>query len=86
MIETYLQGFANLRTDKGRNRYPAVTLHRAPHKPFLLLSVLDLITQGMITENFIEPSFELIDTFNLGLVKDHAAGVQDQYGLPFSAS
>ena len=64
MIETYLQGFANLRTDKGRNRYPAFTLHRAPHKPFLLLSIMDLIAQGVITENFIAPSFELVDTFN----------------------
>ena len=57
MIETYLHGFANLRTDRGRNRYPAVTLHRAPHKPFLLLSVMDLIAQGIITDNFIEPYF-----------------------------
>jgi hypothetical protein len=29
--------FANLRTD--RDRYPEITYHRAPHKPFLLLSV-----------------------------------------------
>ena len=40
------------------------TNHRAPHKPFLLLSVIDLIAQGQIIENFIEPSFELVDTWN----------------------
>jgi hypothetical protein len=25
---------------------------------------MDLIAQGQITENFIEPSFELVDTWN----------------------
>jgi hypothetical protein len=62
MLEQYLQMFANLRTDRGRERYPEITYHRAPHKPFLLLSVMDLIAQGSITENLIEPSFELVDT------------------------
>jgi putative restriction endonuclease len=64
MIESYLQVFSKLRTDRGRNRYPAATNHRAPHKPFLLLSIMDLIAQGLITNNFIEPSFELVDTWN----------------------
>jgi hypothetical protein len=39
MLEKYLQMFAKLRTDRGRERYPALTYHRAPRKPFLLLSV-----------------------------------------------
>ena len=64
MIENYLHKLSNLRTDRGRNRYPAYTLHRAAHKPFLLLSIMDLIAQGTIAENFIEPSFELVETFN----------------------
>ena len=64
MFEKYLQKFSTLRTDRRRNRYPAVTNHRAPHKQFLLLSVMDLIVQGQIVENFIEPSFELVDTWN----------------------
>lgn len=40
------------------------TNHRTPHKPFLLLSVMDMISQGQVIENFIEPSFELVDTWN----------------------
>lgn len=64
MLEKYLEKFSRLRTDKNRNRYPAYTYHSAPHKPFLLLSIMDLIAQGRITENFIEPSFELVDTWN----------------------
>jgi len=64
MLEAYLQKLSNLRTDRGRDRYPSATNHRAPHKPFLLLSILDLITQGIVQDNFIEPSFELVDTWN----------------------
>jgi putative restriction endonuclease len=64
MLEKYLKSFSNLRTDKNRNRYPAITGHRAPHKPFLLLSIMDLIAQGQITQNLITPSLELVDTFN----------------------
>jgi putative restriction endonuclease len=62
MLDKYLQMFAHLRTDRGRDRYPEITYHRAPHKPFLLLFVMDLIAQGRITQNLIEPSYELVDT------------------------
>jgi len=62
MLDKYLQMFAKLRTDRGRDRYPEITYHRAPHKPFLILSVMELIAQGLITQNLIEPSYELVDT------------------------
>lgn len=52
----YLQAFVNLRTDKNRKRWEARTCFRAPHKPFLLLSILDLVAQGLITRDFVEPS------------------------------
>jgi predicted restriction endonuclease len=58
MIDKYLQVFATLRTDRGGDRYPEITYHRAPHKPFLLLSIMDLIAQGRITENLIDPPHE----------------------------
>ena len=64
MIEKYVKAFSNLRTDKDRNRYPALTNHCAPQKPLLLLSIMDLIAQGKINENFIEPSYELAETWN----------------------
>lgn len=62
-IECYLQLFSALRTDKNRKRWSADTCFQAPHKPFLLLSVLDLIEAGSISRNFVEPSFELAETF-----------------------
>lgn len=64
MLDNYLLMFANLRTDRGRDRYPEITYHRAPHKPFLLLSVINLIAHGRITQNLIEPSCEIVDIFN----------------------
>jgi putative restriction endonuclease len=69
MIERYLHAFSKLRVDVSPNRWPGETFHRAPHKPFLLLSVIDLIAQGEIQRNFIELNNELIDTFNLYWVK-----------------
>ena len=60
MLEKYLQMFANLRTDRGRDRYPEITYHCAPHKLFLLLSVMDLIAQGRITQNLIESFHNLL--------------------------
>jgi len=41
--------------DKNRKKWSALTKHQAPHKPFLLLSIMDLIDQGSITQNFTEP-------------------------------
>jgi len=62
-IDCYIEAFSKLRTDKNRNRWSAATTFRAPHKPFLLLSILDHISEGLITREFIEPTFELAETF-----------------------
>jgi putative restriction endonuclease len=63
-LSQYIKNFSRLRTDKNRKRWAAFTTYQAPHKPFLLLSIMDLIAQGLIAQNFVEPSFELLDTFN----------------------
>ena len=62
-IDCYLRAFSKLRTDKNKKRWTVTTCYQAPHKPFLLLSILDLIASGTITRNFIEPSFELAELF-----------------------
>ena len=84
MLEEYLQMFAHLRTDKGRDRYPGITYHRAPHKPFLLLSVMDLIAQGRITQNLVEPCYELVDTFNTYYAAIMPLGSTTSVAYPFS--
>lgn len=65
MLDDYRKALAHLRTDAGRRRYPAGTRHRAPHKPLLLLSAMDLFAQGAITANLIELGPELGETFTL---------------------
>jgi len=64
MLDKYLNQYSTLKTDRNRNRWTGATCGRAPHKPFLLLSIMDLIAQGLIARNFIEPSLELVETWN----------------------
>ena len=52
-----------MRTDTSRSRWSNLTRNRAPHKPLLLLSVLDLFEQGLIQSNLIELSPDLGDLF-----------------------
>ncbi|MDH4205672.1 MAG: hypothetical protein OEV45_09105 [Desulfobacteraceae bacterium] len=46
----YLKSFSRLRTEKNRKRWSALTTYQTPHKPFLMLSIMDLIAQGSITQ------------------------------------
>lgn len=55
-FEYYYNCFGNLNTAKMKG-------HSAPHKPLLLLSVLDLIEQGFLTSNLIELSDALVNRF-----------------------
>ena len=54
-VDDYCQIFSNLNVSRKRGA--------APYKPLLLLSVIDLIGQGVIQENKIYVSQKLIDTF-----------------------
>jgi len=62
-LEYFLNAFAKLRTDGSRKNWTSLTYNRSPYKPLLLLTVLDFIESGVIVRNFIEPSFELAQTF-----------------------
>lgn len=54
--QQWLERFYNLRRDKRG-------LHERPHKPVLLLSILDLLDRGHCAGNEIKLSPELVDTF-----------------------
>ena len=62
MAQDYLYRFAHLHTQKN-TYWSALTLNKAPNKPLLLLTVLDLFAQGAIITNLIEPSVELGELF-----------------------
>jgi putative restriction endonuclease len=83
MIEEYLQIFAKLRTDKNSKFWSALTCYQAPHKPFVLLSVMDLIAQSQIVTNFIQPSLELVETFNLYWAAIMPLGTKGNMAYPF---
>lgn len=57
---------------------------RAPHKPVLLLAVLKAFDEGLITENRIEPSPDLVNLFNgYWSTLVHDTGYQRRFFLPF---
>lgn len=58
----YLHKFSHLRTDRSAS-WTAATQGQAPHKPILLLSILDLFAQGRILSNLIEVTPELGQLF-----------------------
>lgn len=65
MITHYIKTFSILRSDTSRSRWTAATKFCAPHKPLLLLAVIDLIAQGSIKTNFIEFTSDLEELFNI---------------------
>lgn len=64
-LERYARAFANLRADAVPGRWPAATGGRAPYKPLLLLSVMDLMAQRVIEHNLISLNADLLDAFEL---------------------
>jgi putative restriction endonuclease len=60
----YAESFARLSVAQRSNKTAsALTLNKAPHKPFLLLAIFDLIETGQIQNNFIEFNPGLVDCF-----------------------
>jgi len=65
MLTAYVNKFANLNTDKSKSRWSEETNYRAPHKPLLLLALLDLFAEGSIKSNLIELSEDLRELFSI---------------------
>ncbi len=79
----YVESLANLHTDTSPARWPATMRHRAPHKPFLFLAVMDLVAQGVIQTPFIEFTVDLLDMFDLYWSSTMAQGKRSTPALPF---
>src|SRR5215210_4458438 len=79
----YARRFAGLRRDVSRARWSEVTLYGAPHKPLLLLSVLDLFEQGRITTNLIELTPDFGDLFTRYWTRTMPPERRGNLALPF---
>ncbi|MBE0502320.1 MAG: hypothetical protein IBX47_12870 [Desulfuromonadales bacterium] len=63
-LDSYLQMFANLRRAPN-NVFTELTKRRAPHKPLLLLSVIDLIREKLIFSPVIDVTGDLVELNDL---------------------
>ncbi len=83
MQDHYQKAFLELRTDASPSRWSALTRYRAPHKPLLLLSVMDLIAQGTMVSNFVELTPELGELFTLYWARVMPKGRRGNLAMPF---
>ncbi|MBC2717466.1 MAG: HNH endonuclease [Desulfobacteraceae bacterium] len=83
MLEEFIQKLKNLRTDKNRKKWSPLTCYQAPHKPFVLLSIMDHFAQGVITKKIIEPTFDLVETFNIYWQTIMPLGTKGNMAYPF---
>ena len=60
VLEKYIRQFARLRRAPGQ-AWCEATRNRAPHKPLLLMAVMDLIARGVITSSFIDVRGDLVE-------------------------
>jgi putative restriction endonuclease len=84
-LEPYVRRFSRLRSDAIPGRWPESTRYRSPYKPFILLSVIDLISQGIIRANFVRLDAALIDAFDLYCAKVLGLEKRGNPVLPFGA-
>jgi putative restriction endonuclease len=85
-LEIYIKQFATLNRSHG-SVWSQSTKQRAPHKPILLLAVLDLVHRGVITSPFIAVTgdfVELNELFNLYWRRIIPLGQTSSIAFPFS--
>ncbi|GAC1406568.1 MAG: HNH endonuclease [Chloroflexota bacterium] len=63
-VQSFVRVFSTLRQNANRNQHPTETLARAPNKPFLLLSTLELFTQGRIVDGKAPAGPEIGEIFS----------------------
>jgi putative restriction endonuclease len=82
-LARYAKLFGNLRTDVSRSRWSPLTRNRAPHKPLLLLSVLDLFEQDSTRSNLLELSPDMGELFTRYWVRVVSPDRRGNVALPF---
>ena len=78
-----MKRFARLRTNANRTSWSDFPRNRAPYKPLLLLSVLDLFEQGRIGSNLIELTPDVMELFARYWARVMPAGRHGDLAQPF---
>ena len=82
-IDDYAERFARLWTNRNRKVWSEVTAHQAPHKPILLLCVLDLFDSGELSSNLVEITDDLAELFGRYWERVLPFGRPGNLALPF---
>ena len=85
-LEIYIEQFSHLRRATGGG-WTNLTLKRAPHKPILLLAVLDLVARGVIASSFLYMTGDLVELnelFNSYWRRIVPLGKTSSIAFPFS--
>ena len=82
-VARYARLFGKLRTDASRSRWSPLTRNRAPHKPLLLLSVLDLFEQDSTRPNLLELTPDIGELFTRYWVRVVSPDRRGNIALPF---
>lgn len=82
-MDDYARRFARLRTNRNRKVWSGVTAHQAPHKPLLLLCVLDLFDSGEVSSNLVEITDDLTEMFGRYWERVLPFGRPGNLALPF---
>jgi putative restriction endonuclease len=82
-VAGYAKRFASLRRDVSRTRWTERTRNGAPHKPLLLLSVLDLFEQGQIRSDLVELTTDLGELFTRYWTRIMPPDKHGNLALPF---
>lgn len=76
VLQKYLNAFSRLK--RGVTKYGL-----APHKPILLLSIIELFDKGLVTENLISVNADLVGTFKENWLLLVTTGNQPDFTQPF---
>jgi len=76
VLQKYLKAFSRLK--RGGTKYGL-----APHKPILLLSIIELFDQGLVTDNAIPVNADLVGTFKENWLVLVSTGHQADFTQPF---
>ena len=83
-LPAYVHSLTHLRTDAGRGKFPAACLHRAPHKPLLLLSVV--LEERIRTEREArEQRLQLTHLSRVAMLGEMSGGLAHELNQPLTA-